>query len=148
MIINKLENLGRYRSVYPHLGEALDFISKGNFASLKEGKNEISENCYVVKTIGNKKSDFEGVLEVHKAWIDIHIPLTDDEIIAFKELSECEHIEKEYDIENDYMLYRESDISQLTLAQGYACIIDTSMCHMAMLGEGSLEKLIFKIKNE
>ena len=111
-----------------------------------EGKNEFSDNFYVVKMIGDKKSDFQGVLEVHREWIDVHIPMTDDEIVAFKEISECHNLEKGYDPENDYALYKESDISQLTLARGYFCIIDTTMCHMAMLGEGNIEKLIFKIR--
>jgi biofilm protein TabA len=147
MIVDKKESLEKYRSVYKHIGEAIDYIAKHDFSELAVGKNEVSENLYIVKNAGEKKSDFEGVLEVHRDWIDIHIPLTDDEIIAFKDLGECSFIEKEYDAENDYMLYNEDDISQLTLAKGYACIIDTTKCHMAMLGEGHMVKLIFKVRN-
>ncbi|MBL7789761.1 MAG: YhcH/YjgK/YiaL family protein [Chitinophagales bacterium] len=146
MIINHLKNIANYHSTYPHIGEAIDYISTNEFHLLKEGKNEFSENFYVVKIIGDKKSNFDGTLEVHREWIDIHIPLTDDEIIAFKEISECQKLDKEYDTENDYALYNESDISQLTLAKGYFCIIDTTICHMANLGEGKLEKLVFKIR--
>lgn len=146
MIINRVENIVQYGSMFRYFSEAKANLEAMNFSTLQEGKNEISENCYIVKIVGDKKSDFEGVLEVHKEWIDIHIPLTDDEIIAFKELNECKQVEKEYDSENDYMLYRESDIAQMVLPKGYACIIDTTMCHMAMLGEGKLEKLVFKIR--
>jgi biofilm protein TabA len=146
MIINLIKNLSIYKSAYANMQEAIDYIQRKEFHLLKEGKNEFSDNFYVVKIIGYKKSDFEGVLEVHKEWIDIHIPLTDDEIIAFKEISECSNLTKEYDSENDYSLYDEEDISQVTLAKGYFCIIDTTMCHMAMLGEGRLEKLVFKIR--
>ena len=53
---------------------------------------------------------------------------------------------KEYDSENDYALYDEEDISQLTLAKGYFAIIDPTVAHMAMLGEGSMSKLVFKIR--
>lgn len=146
MIINSLQNIAHYGSVYRHFKEAIDYIQTNEFDSLKEGKNEFSDNFYIVKIIGDKKSDFDGILEVHKEWIDIHIPLTDDEIIVFKELSECTHKEKEYDSENDYMLYKESDIAQVVIPKGYACVIDTTMCHMAMLGDGKIEKLVFKIR--
>lgn len=146
MIINTLSNIANYASVYPNMPAAVDYIKNNNFDDLKEGKNEISDNFYIVKIIGDKKADFDGVLEVHRDWIDIHIPLTDDEIVAFKELTECQQVEKEYNAENDYMLYKESDISQLVLPKGYFCVIDTTICHMAMLGEGRLEKLVFKIK--
>ena len=146
MIINLIKNFSNYKSVYPHLQEAIDYVQRNEFHLLVEGKNEFSDNFYVVKMIGDKKSDFQGVLEVHREWIDVHIPWTDDEIIAFKEISECHNLEKEYDPENDYALYKESDISQLTLSKGYFCIIDTTICHMAMLGEGNIEKLVFKIR--
>ena len=146
MIVNSLKNISIYTSVYPHLKEAVDFIQNTGFDNLVSGKNDVSDNVYIMKNQGEKKSDFEGVIEVHKEWIDIHIPLTDDEIIVFKALSECSVIEKEYDLENDYMLYREDDLAQVVIPQGYACIIDTTMCHMAMLGEGPLEKLIIKFR--
>lgn len=147
MIVNSLKNISIYTSVYPHLKEAVDFIQNIGFDKLVTGQNEVSDNFYIMKNVGEKKSDFEGVLEVHKEWIDIHIPLTDDEIIAFKEISECKNLTKEYDPKNDYALYDEEDISQVTLAKGYFAIIDTTMSHMAMLGEGSMAKLVFKIRN-
>lgn len=146
MIVNSLKNISIYTSVYPHMKEAVDFIQNIGFDKLVGGKNEVSDNIYIMKNVGEKNSDFEGVLEVHKDWIDIHIPLTDDEIIAFKEISECKNLTKEYDPENDYALYEEEDISQLTLAKGYFAIIDPTIAHMAMLGEGELVKLIVKIR--
>lgn len=146
MIINSLKNISIYTSTYAHLKEAVDFIQNTGFDKLVTGKNEVSDNLYIMKNVGEKKSDFHGVLEVHKDWIDIHIPLTDDEIIAFKEVSECKHLTKEYDAENDYALYEEEDISQVTLAKGYFAIIDTTIAHMAMLGEGSMAKLVFKVR--
>lgn len=146
MIIHSLKNIEQFRNTYKHMGEAIDFISKKGFAGLKEGKNEVSDNVYIVKIIGDKKSDFEGTIEVHNDWIDIHIPLTDDEIIVYKSRSECTSVEKEYDADNDYMLYNEEDLAQLVLPVGYFSIIDTEMCHMAMLGEGPLEKLVVKVR--
>ncbi len=84
MIINTLDNLNIYSNVYTHLNEAVKYVVNMNPSLLTEGKNEVSENFYIVKIIGEKKADFDGVLEVHKNWIDIHIPLTDDEIIPIK----------------------------------------------------------------
>jgi biofilm protein TabA len=146
MIINSLKNISIYTSLYPNLKEAVDYITNVGFEKLVTGKNEVSDTFYIMKNQGEKKSDFAGVLEVHREWIDIHIPLTDDEIIAFKELSECEFLEKEYDAENDYALYDENDINQVTLAKGYFAIIDPTIAHMAMLGEGSMAKLVMKVK--
>ncbi len=146
MIINTLDNLNIYSNVYTHLNEAVKYVVNMNPSLLTEGKNEVSENFYIVKIIGEKKADFDGVLEVHKEWIDIHIPLTEDEIIAFKEISECQTEVRTYDTENDYALYEASDISQVTLSKGYFAIIDPTIAHMAMLGEGAIEKLVMKIR--
>lgn len=146
MIINALKNISLYKDVYKHLPEAIAFLKKNDFSELVEGKNEFSDNFYIVKINGEKNPNFEGVLEVHKEWIDIHIPLNTNDIIAYKELSFCRNIEKEYNEENDYMLYREQDSCIAVLPIQYFCIIDTTMTHMAMLGEGSIEKLVIKIR--
>jgi YhcH/YjgK/YiaL family protein len=146
MIINALKNISLYKDVYKHLPEAIAFLQKNDFSELVEGKNEFSDNFYIVKIKGEKNPNFEGVLEVHKEWIDIHIPLNTNDIIAYKELSYCRNIEKEYNEENDYMLYREQDSCIAVLPIQYFCIIDTTMTHMAMLGEGIIEKLVIKIR--
>jgi YhcH/YjgK/YiaL family protein len=146
MIINALKNISLYKDVYKHLPEAIAFLQKNDFSELEEGKNEFNDNFYVVKIKGEKNPNFEGVLEVHKEWIDIHIPLNTNDIIAYKELSFCRNIEKEYNEENDYMLYREQDSCIAVLPIQYFCIIDTTMTHMAMLGEGCIEKLVIKIR--
>lgn len=146
MIINALKNISLYKDVYTHLPEAIDFLQKNDFSELVEGKNDFNDNFYIVKIKGEKNPNFEGVLEVHKEWIDIHIPLNTNDIIAYKELSFCRNIEKEYNEENDYMLYREQDSCIAVLPIQYFCIIDTTMTHMAMLGEGSIEKLVIKIR--
>ena len=146
MIINALKNISLYKDVYKHLPEAIAFLQKNDFSELVEGKNEFSDNFYIVKIKDEKNPNFEGVLEVHKEWIDIHIPLNTNDIIAYKELSYCRNIEKEYNEENDYMLYREQDSCIAVLPIQYFCIIDTTMTHMAMLGEGIIEKLVIKIR--
>ena len=146
MIINALKNISLYKDVYKHLPEAIAFLQKNDFSELEEGKNEFNDNFYVVKIKGEKNPNFEGVLEVHKEWIDIHIPLNTNDIIAYKELSFCRNIDKEYNEENDYMLYREQDSCIAVLPIQYFCIIDTTMTHMAMLGEGCIEKLVIKIR--
>jgi YhcH/YjgK/YiaL family protein len=146
MIINALKNISLYKDVYTHLPEAIDFLQKNDFSELVEGKNDFNDNFYIVKIKGEKNPNFEGVLEVHNEWIDIHIPLNTNDIIAYKELSFCRNIEKEYNEENDYMLYREQDSCIAVLPIQYFCIIDTTMTHMAMLGEGSIEKLVIKIR--
>jgi YhcH/YjgK/YiaL family protein len=146
MIINALKNISLYKDVYTHLPEAIDFLQKNDFSELVEGKNDFNDNFYIVKIKGEKNPNFEGVLEVHKEWIDIHIPLNTNDIIAYKELSFCRNIEKEYNEENDYILYREQDSCIAVLPIQYFCIIDTTMTHMAMLGDGSIEKLVIKIR--
>lgn len=146
MIISTIEDVKQYVALYPNLSGAIDHLNIEKLSALDEGKHEISSTVSIVKIIGEKKAEFDGILEVHDVWIDIHVPLTDDEIILFKPRKECEVMEKVYQEENDYMLYKEEDVSQLTLGQHMACIIDTNMCHMAMMGEGPISKVVFKIK--
>jgi YhcH/YjgK/YiaL family protein len=146
MIINTLQNLKQYQGVYRNLPEAVSYIETWDLQKLHEGKNEVSENVYIVKILGDKNPKFEGIIEVHRAWIDIHIALNTSDVIAFKEISHCANLHKEYDSENDYALYKETDTKQVDVPMNYFCIIDPTMAHMAMLGEGRIEKLVLKIK--
>jgi YhcH/YjgK/YiaL family protein len=146
MIINSLENLYLYKNAYRNLHEAIDYIKSMNPESLSEGKNDISDSLYVVKIKSEKNPDFKGIVEVHREWIDIHIPLTTNDTIAYSAIQHCDQLEKEYHEENDYALYMQPETSLVDIPMHYFCIIDPSIAHMAMLGHGSIEKLVFKVK--
>ncbi|MCU0328772.1 MAG: YhcH/YjgK/YiaL family protein [Chitinophagales bacterium] len=146
MIINHLDHLKLYAATYPRLLEVDKMLQTQDILSLIEGKNPYSDDIYTVFINGVKNPNFEGILEVHREWIDIHIPLDAQDIIATKPLALCQNEHKAYDLDNDYMLYREEDSCLSVIPIKSFALIDTDMCHMAMLGEGNIKKLVIKFK--
>ena len=88
-LIDKLENIGKCAGIGANFAAACDFIAKGEFDSLRPGRNEIDGdkvfvNCDTAEYVlpENRKVEF------HKRYFDIHIPLDADEKIGLAALDE------------------------------------------------------------
>lgn len=77
MIYDKISNLHKYQAIVPNYQEILDL----NFAKMATGKHNLAnENfCMVFDTTLTDKTIFE----YHQKFIDIHMPLTESEKVAF-----------------------------------------------------------------
>lgn len=88
-LVDKLENIGKCAGIGANFAAACDFIAKGEFDSLRPGRNEIDGdkvfvNCDTAEYVlpKNRKAEF------HKRYFDIHIPLDADEKIGLAALDE------------------------------------------------------------
>ena len=85
--IDRLENIGNYAGISANFAAACDFVSKGDFAKLKTGRNDIDGDRVFVNCV-----DAQYVLqaerpnELHRRYFDIHIPLDADERIGMAAL--------------------------------------------------------------
>ena len=53
---------------------------------------------------------------------------------------------KDYDVDNDYALYKSNQIKTIIIPEGYFCIIPNHLAHMAMYGiSNSVKKIVIKI---
>lgn len=82
-VIDERANIGRYAALGANFATAVAFLAKGDFASLKPGTNALDgkdvfvnndETAYVLPK--------DRTPEVHHAYFDIHVPLSDDEMIG------------------------------------------------------------------
>lgn len=82
-IIDRLENVGRYAALSANFATATAFLAKGDFKSLKPGRNEIDgEDVFVNCDAPTYVRPEDRTPEVHHRYFDIHVPLTDDEKIG------------------------------------------------------------------
>ena len=104
MIIDTIENLGKYESVNPLFRTVADFIANHPLELMPEGKHLIKGNDLFVniQTAKGKTPD-EAVLETHRRMIDIQIPLDGPETYGYTPLS---HLPKAtYNDEKDITKY-------------------------------------------
>ena len=104
MIIDTLDNLGKYVALNPLFAEVVEFLEKNNLEAMADGKYPIKgQDLFLNLTTAQGKGPDEAVLETHVKMIDIQIPIDGPETYGFTPL---EHLpEAGYDEEKDITMY-------------------------------------------
>ena len=147
MIIDTLDNLARYESLYPLIAEVVAFMKNHDLESLEAGMHPIKgEVAYVNIQMAKGKTENEAAIEYHRKMIDIQLPLETDERYGYTPLADLP--EAHFDEENDFALLpsvrpqtifnvKKGQFVLFTPQDGHApCIADKEQ----------FKKAIFKIK--
>ena len=146
MIIDSLENLGKYVSVHPLFAKAFDWINSQDLATLEVGKYEIDENLKAA--ISNK----EGVtpdaakFECHNNWIDIQVCISEREKMGWSARSLCTQAAGEYNAEKDVLFFNDKPGMYFELQANQFAVFFPEDVHAPMIGEGQIKKLVIKVK--
>ena len=104
MILDSLKNIKDYSALSPYFAKAIEFIQNCDLASLPLGRNEIYGDAVFANVMEVKpKTRTEAMLEVHRNYIDIQIPITASEVMGYTPLTELP--EPDYDDAADAALY-------------------------------------------
>ena len=135
MIIDKLENLGKYVSLNPLFADVVDFLKDHDLNSMEVGKYPIKEkDLFLNLTTAKGRGKEAAVLETHIEMIDIQIPLSCEETFGYTPLEDLPQLA--YNPEKDITLYGDLKAqTYLTLKPG-PCISDNA----------EIKKAIFKVK--
>lgn len=87
MIVDTLDNLGKYAAVNPLLAKVVEFLKNNDLNALEEGKHPIEgASLFVNVTTARGRSREEATIETHKRMIDIQIPLSAPETYGYTPL--------------------------------------------------------------
>ncbi len=149
MILSTITDLTRYRGLSVALDSAIEWLiahaddefEKGviSFAS-KDGK-EIIVKCEEPALMPREKVR----LEVHRRFIDIHVPLKGTEIIGWAPVESLQYEQQAYDEANDIAFYGDSAHSLLHVKRGQAVVLFTDDAHAPNIGLGNHRKLCVKV---
>ena len=118
--IDRLENIGNYADLSANFATAAAFLAKGDFASLKPGRNEIDgENVFANLDAPTYVQPEDRTPEVHRRHFDIHVPLTDDEKIGLSAFDA--RAKGAFDEAKDGGFY-EQDVDWHVIRKGEFCI--------------------------
>ncbi len=105
MILDQLKNASLYTSLSPRIAVAFNYLKTTDFSQLALGKYEIEgEEVFGIVNEYVTKDEKDCALEAHKKYIDIHYILSGSEAIGTTFLTD-QVPTKEYDEQNDYMLF-------------------------------------------
>ena len=147
MVIDTLDNLGKYVGMNPLFADVVEFLKANDLNRMEDGKYPIRDKeLFVNITTAKGRTREAAVLETHREMIDIQIPLDTDETFGYTPL--CDLPDYEYNAEKDITKYGD------TLAQTYVTCRPGQMAiffpqdgHAPCISEKEgIKKAIFKVK--
>ena len=145
MVIDNLKNLRDYESLHPLFGKAFDFIEQTDLTTLEPGKIVLIEDELFVNVCQwGPKTKEEAKMETHNEYIDIHVPITDGEVMGYTQ--RCDLPEAEYDAAVDMTLYEGLATDYITVKPGMFTLFFPGDGHAPGVTLRGLKKIIIKVK--
>ena len=147
MIIDSLANSDKYVSLHPRFAKAFDFIKSQNLDNVEVGKYPI-DGPELHASVSSKDGvgQDEAKREAHNNFIDIQVSCTSGEGYAWKDRSNCVAPKGDYNSEKDVIFYADKPDTFFTLQAGQFAIFYPEDMHAAGMGEGTIKKLVVKVK--
>lgn len=148
MILSTLSESGRIESLHPLLKPLFDYVKSHDLSAVPAGRIELRGDELFINVSDATLLDRERQkLEVHRAYIDVHIPLSGPETIGWRPLSSLRcPSEAPFDEENDFALYAAPATSYVDVQPGQFLIVYPEDAHAPVIGTGHLRKLIAKVR--
>jgi len=147
MIIDTIENLGKYVSLNPLFADVVEFLKNTDLQTMETGKYPIKNgDLFMNLQVAKQRTKDSAILETHVKMIDIQIPITCAETFGYTPL--CKLPEFEYNEEKDITKYGETKAqTYLTVLPGQFAIFFPQDGHApCILDEPEIKKAIFKVK--
>jgi YhcH/YjgK/YiaL family protein len=147
MILAHLNDSDRYASLHPLFKQLFDYVKAHDFTHVPAERIVLDGDRLFIN-VGDVtlKSPEEQVLEVHRRYIDVHFPLSREEVMGWSSLSvlATESVQP-FNEEDDFAVYAERAQSYLTIHPGEFAIVWPEDAHAPIIGQGALRKLIAKV---
>ena len=150
MIIDALENIGRYVAIHPSFPTAISYLLSTDLAGLETGKFEV--DGVAVKAIvsdkpGKKAEESLAGFECHNQYIDIQVCIRVNETIGWKPRNSCHFPKGDYNEAKDVLFFDDKPDLFFQLTNSQFAIFFPEDVHAPMIGDSEpIKKLVLKIK--
>lgn len=147
MIIDTIENLGKYVALNPLFADVVEFLKNNDLQTIEEGKHFIKDkDLFVNIQVAKGKTQEAAVLETHIEMIDIQIPITCEETFGYTPL--CDLPDFEYNAEKDITKYGDTKSqTYVAVKPGQFVIFFPQDGHApCIINQPEIKKAIFKVK--
>ena len=147
MIVSNLQNSQRVEGLHPLFKPLFDYVKSHDLLHAELGRIEIKGDELFINNVNPEWVTAEKqVLELHRAYIDVHILLEGTEKIGWKAIEDLTNETKPYEEEGDCALYSDAPTTFVDLLPGQFMIVYPEDPHAPVIGEGKIRKLIAKVK--
>lgn len=148
MIIDTLENAGKYVSIHPLFAKAFEYLKSIDLQNAEPGKFDIAEGLKVavVEKEGMSQEESISKFECHNKNIDIQVCISGKERMGWKPRNTCTSQKGEYNQEKDVLFYSDAPDMYFQLTDNQFAIFFPEDVHAPMISDKAIKKLIVKVK--
>ena len=148
MIIDKLENGHFYDSLNPRFKAAFNFLLSNDLLALEPGKIQLEGSDLVVNVNNFKgKAEEDCRMESHLNFIDIQLPVNNDEFMGWKARKDLQKVTTAYNPEKDVEFYADAASSLFVVPSGHFAIFFPEDGHQPGIAPGKeYRKIIVKVR--
>lgn len=147
MIIASLSDAARYENLNPLFKRAFDFVREADFSTLEPGPHVLEKDALIVMVNEPVMKKPENArMEVHDRFIDIHVPLTREEGFTWKDRAALETPSEPFHREKDAQHYDDAADTSFVVKPGQFAVFFPEDAHAGCIGEGTIRKLVIKVR--
>ena len=147
MIIDTIDNLGKYVALNPLFADVVEFLNSHDLHTLEAGKYPIKDkDLFLNLQVAKQRTKETAFLETHVEMIDIQIPVTAAETFGYTPL--CDLPAFDYNAEKDITKYGDTKAqTYVTVNPGQFAIFFPQDGHAPCITDApEIKKAIFKVK--
>ena len=147
MIIDTIDNLGKYVALNPLFADVVEFLKDHDLQTLEPGKYPIKDkDAFLNLQVAKQRTKDTAFLETHIEMIDIQIPISCAETFGYTPLQDLPDFE--YNAEKDITKYGDTKAqTYVTVNPGQFAIFFPQDGHAPCITDTpEIKKAIFKIK--
>ena len=153
MVRGTLAGSERFEGLHPRFGKAFAFLRSRDLAKLPPGRIDIDGDAVYANVIDTtlKPWDADAQLEQHRAYFDIHVPVSGEEIDGYiYDEAGAKANAAAFNVEKDYVLFRNPKMAKVALKPGEFAIFHPPYgAHAPNKTEGAPRphrKIVIKVK--
>ena len=148
MIFDSLKNCALYYGVHPRMKRAFELIAATDWTAMDPGIHELEGRDIFVNVMERSlKTKAEAKLEVHDEYIDIQVLVSGaGEAFGWSERRALEKPQEAFNREKDIQLFDDEPQTYYMLRPGQFTILFPEDGHAPMVGEGTVRKIIVKVR--
>lgn len=148
MILDSLKNSALYYGVSPRMQKAFELIASTDWTTVEPGIHELDgRDIYVNVMERELKKKPDAKLEVHNEYIDIQVLISGEaESFGWSERKDLSQPQAEFNAEKDIQFFDDEPQTYYTLRPGQFTVLFPEDGHAPMVGEGTVRKIIVKVR--
>jgi len=147
MILDTLDRLECYGYISPLMGKVLEFFRTTDLSALQPGRIDLQgDDLFVNVNRQNAQTRDEALIEAHKEYIDIQVPISSDEEMGFISAPFMPAPSKPYSADRDVAFYPGLCDTYLNVRKGMFTVFFPGEGHAPAITKDGILKLIVKIR--